>query len=327
MAFKTKVKIVCALFLILPVSFGIWYFSLSKEKVRVAVQKGDSASKTAQQLKDKDLIYSKNLFLALTRITGSSSKIKAGVYQFSQRNTVFGIWSDLITPPLDVLRITVPEGSTAKQISEIMESKLENFNKEKFLSAVQEQNLEGYLMPETYFLNPGADEKDIVKMMKAEFDKKVTDEMYARAREIGFSMKNVITLASIIEKEAMKDEERPIISSVFHNRLRQMVKLESCATVLYAMGIVKPHLTNEDIKFNSPYNTYLHSGLPPGPIANPGIRSIEAALYPASTDKLFFVADGDGGHLFANGFKQHAENRKIVSENTRAKKSGKTRKR
>jgi UPF0755 protein len=145
--------------------------------------------------------------------------------------------------------------------------------------------------------------------------------MQDRAQEIGFSMRDIIILASIIEKEAVKPDERAVISSVFHNRLKKGIKLESCATVLYAMGIVKPHLTYEDIKFDSPYNTYIYAGLPPSPICNPGIESITAALYPADTDKLFFVASGDGGHLFADGFKQHVENKKIANDNAKKKKN------
>jgi UPF0755 protein len=322
MALITKIKIaviIAALFFVCSI---IWYFSLSSEKVKILVQKGDSASKVATLLKKNNLVYSRNLFLVIVRATGSSSKIKAGVYEFSQRGNVFSILHDLRNPPNDVVRVTVPEGSNIIQIADIMAEKLENFDRDNFIAIAKEQQLEGYLLPETYLINPAFNERDVISIMRGEFDKRITTEMQSRAREMGFSMKNIVILASIIEKEAVKDEERAIISSVFHNRLRQRIKLESCATVLYAMGKVKPRLTTEDTKFDSPYNTYQHYGLPPGPIASPGIRAIEAALYPADTDKLFFVASGDGGHLFANGFKQHIEN-KLYIENNKSKGSKK----
>ncbi|MDR0823377.1 MAG: endolytic transglycosylase MltG, partial [Endomicrobium sp.] len=304
MAFKTKVKILGVFFLLILIALGVWYFSLSNKPVTIIIQRGDSASKAAALLKNNNIIYSRNLFMIWTRITGSSSKIKAGSYEFSQRDMTIGILSELKNPKIIPIRMTIPEGLTTKQIAEIAASKLA-IDKEKFINIVNERKLEGYLLPETYFLDASFKEEDIINKLNNEFKKAITQGMQDRAQEIGFSMRDIIILASIIEKEAVKPEERAVISSVFHNRLKKGIKLESCATVLYAMGIVKPHLTYEDIKFDSPYNTYIYAGLPPSPICNPGIESITAALYPADTDKLFFVASGDGGHLFADGFKQH----------------------
>ncbi|MDR3244428.1 MAG: endolytic transglycosylase MltG [Elusimicrobiota bacterium] len=304
------------------IALCIWYFSLSNQPVRIIVQRGDSASKVGTMLKNNKLIYSKTLFMAVTRLTGSASKIKAGIYEFNQRQMLISILSELKNPANNTIRLTIPEGLTVKQIAEIVSAKLP-IDKEKFIDIVNKNNLEGYLLPETYFLNYTFAEQDIINMMNREFEKAVTPQMREKAEEMGFSMKEIIILASIIEKEAVKPEERAIISSVFHNRLNKRIKLESCATVLYAMGIVKPRLTYEDIKFDSPYNTYLYYGLPPGPIANAGIESIKAALYPADTDKLFFVASGDGGHLFADGFKQHVENKKIANDAAKKKKNAK----
>ena len=128
-------------------------------------------------------------------------------------------------------------------------------------------------------------------------------------------MKGIITLASIIEKEAVKPEERAIISAVFHNRIKKRIRLESCATVLYAMGANKARLTVEDTKLDSPYNTYRHFGLPPGPICSPGIESIRAALYPANTSSLFFVSAGNGSHLFSESLSEHIKNKNITKRN------------
>ncbi|MDR3049583.1 MAG: endolytic transglycosylase MltG [Elusimicrobiota bacterium] len=319
MAFKTKVKVLGVFLLLIVIALGIWYFSLSKTPVTIVIQRGDSASKAAAMLKNNNIIYSRNLFMIWTRITGSGSKIKAASYEFSQRDMTIGILSQIKNPKIIPLRMTIPEGLTSKQIAEIAASKLA-IDKDKFINIVNERKLEGYLLPETYFLDATFKEEDIINKLNNEFNKAITQEMKDKAQELGFSLRDIIILASVIEKEAVKPDERAVISSVFHNRLKKGVKLESCATVLYAMGIVKPRLTYEDIKYDSPYNTYIHAGLPPGPICNPGIESIIAALYPADTDKLFFVASGDGGHLFANGFKQHVENKKIANDNAVKKK-------
>jgi UPF0755 protein len=164
-------------------------------------------------------------------------------------------------------------------------------------------------MPETYFVSQNSKEESMIKILRDEFDKKVTAEMYERAKQMGIPMKNIITMASIVEKESMKPEERAVIAGIFYNRLKMKIRLESCATVLYAMGVNKPNLSIADTKYPSPYNTYLHYGLPPGPITNPGIESIKAALYPVSTDNLFFVAIGGGQHLFSPNLEQHVRNK------------------
>jgi UPF0755 protein len=149
-------------------------------------------------------------------------------------------------------------------------------------------------------------------MMHNEFNKKITPVMHERAKELNVPFKDIITMASIIEKEVVKPEERSIIAAVFYNRLKRKMMLQSCATVLYAMGVTKEKLSLEDTKFKSPYNTYLHFGLPPGPISNPGIESIKAALYPAESGVLYFVSAGDGSHFFAKTFSEHVKNKQIV---------------
>jgi UPF0755 protein len=141
--------------------------------------------------------------------------------------------------------------------------------------------------------------------------------MRRRAEEINIPFKDIVIMASIIEREAVKLEEKSVIAAVFYNRLRKKMKLQSCVTVLYAIETNKMRLTFEDIKFDSPYNTYKHLGLPPDPICSPGIESIKAALYPADTKDLFFVSDGNGRHLFAENFNDHKKNRQIVEKKQR----------
>jgi len=177
--------------------------------------------------------------------------------------------------------------------------------KDKFLKIVEEKKLEGYLFPETYFVNYDISEEQIIEIMVDQFNKVFTKELEERGKEFNFARRDVIILASIIEKEAAKEEERPLISAVFHNRLKKRWYLESCATVQYALGKHKNRLTYKDLKVDSPYNTYAHFGLPPGPICNPGFGSIEAALYPADSDLMFFVAEGEGTHRFSKYYQKH----------------------
>jgi len=148
--------------------------------------------------------------------------------------------------------------------------------------------------------------------MYFEFNKKITPFMYERAKKLNLDFKDIIIIASIVEKEAVESNERKIIAAVFLNRLNKKIKLQSCATVLYAMGLNKSRLNASDIKFDSPYNTYTHSGLPPGPICSPGLESIKATLYPEDTKNLFFVSRGNGKHLFAKNFAEHKKNKQIV---------------
>lgn len=182
---------------------------------------------------------------------------------------------------------------------------------EKFLKIVKNKKLEGYLFPETYFFEPDSTEEKVIQTLTNQFEKKFSDDFIKKAKELKMSKEKIIILASIIEKEAKKDEERPLISSVFHNRIKKGWNLESCATVLYSLGRHKDFLTYKDTKVNSPFNTYIHHGLPPAPISNPGIASITAALYPAVSDDMFFVADGSGTHRFSKYVEEHIKNKKL----------------
>ena len=186
----------------------------------------------------------------------------------------------------------------------------------KFLKKfeISNKSLEGYLFPETYFFSKNNSPEFIIEKMILQLRKNITSEMKARMDEIGFDELEVITMASIIEGEAIYDDERTTISSVYHNRLKRKMKLQADPTIQYIIDGPPRRLLSKDLKIESPYNTYLNYGLPPGPINNPGIQSILAALYPVESDFIYFVAKGDGYHTFSKTEKETDENGKIVAK-------------
>ena len=220
---------------------------------------------------------------------------------------------------MDTIKFTIPEGYKLEQIVEKLSS-LEVVSIEEieaalaaekyqyaFISQIpeREKKLEGYLFPDTYEIYKDAAAGAIVKKMLDRFDDIFTEEYRNRAKELGMTIDQVVTLASIIEREAKLDDERATVSAVFHNRLKKNMMLESCATVQYLFKEQKEVLSYNDLKIESPYNTYINTGLPPGPIASPGRKSIEAALYPENVDYLFFFARDDGSHIFTKTYSEH----------------------
>jgi UPF0755 protein len=171
------------------------------------------------------------------------------------------------------------------------------------------QNLEGYLFPDTYYLTRGMNEVEIVQSMIDGFRSVWSKEYDVRSRELAMTVREIITLASLIEKEAALPHERDLVSAVFHNRLRLNMKLACDPTVIYAVKLTKPYdgvINQSDLELDSPYNTYLYAGLPPGPIANPGEKAIQSALYPADSNYLFFVSRNDGSHVFSSNYRDHS---------------------
>ncbi|MBN1621087.1 MAG: endolytic transglycosylase MltG [Endomicrobiales bacterium] len=297
--------VIIGLLLIYIAGMIIWWMKLPDENVLIVVPQGSSASIIAKELKKEKIISSAGIFLNLVKLTGNTKKLKAGTYELSPRDSIFKVIKMLSEGRAKYVRVTVPEGFTGVQIAERLS--LEGIvDREKFLSIVNERKLEGYLFPETYYFEKNTPEDMVVNKMLEQFNKNYTPEMRKRANGMRkMNEKKIITLASIIEKEAVVPQERPLISAVFHNRLKKRMYLESCATILYALGEHKDKLTYEDLDIKSPYNTYRRFGLPPGPICSPGLESIKAALYPADTEDLFFVAKGSGTHTFSQYFKDH----------------------
>lgn len=293
----------------------------------IEVRQGYNANQIADILYKAKLIKNKKVFILYTKIKALDSKLKAGKYVLSSDMSLQEI-AECITEGntiSDTIRITIPEGLEIREIGLLLEEKGLG-NKEKFIEATDSRNftfkfskyipknlsLEGYLFPDTYQVYKDIDEIGIIKIMLNRFEEIFNDELSSRSEETGLTVHEIITIASIIEREAKVDSERAIISSVFYNRLKNNMLLGSCVTVQYALGERKPNLTYKDLEIDSPYNTYKVQGLPPGPVSNPGEASIRAALYPAETNYYYFSANFDGTHTFSKTFSEH---QKAINKN------------
>lgn len=290
--------------------------------VLVTVPKGSSTSKIASILKENDLIKNERAFKMLSKNIEADSKMKAGDYKFSKSLTSEEIINKLVSGEIfvETNSFTIPEGYNNNQIIETLVSEglidEDKFMTElsngtfdyKFMEMIdREYNLEGFLFPDTYVIKKDASEHEIIDVMLRRFDDVFLDSYYDRMKEQEMDLNQIITLASIIEKEAAVDRERKLVSSVFYNRLDINMKLESCATVQYTMDEVKAVLSFADIAVDTPYNTYKYPGLTPAPIASPGEKSILAALYPDDTNYLYFVVSnlGDGSQYFSKTYREH----------------------
>lgn len=304
--------------------------------IKVEIPKGAHTASIAAILKKEGLIRFEIVFRVISRLNGYDGRYKEGahiVYNGMSYETLMKTLCKTVLKDSGK-KFTVIEGSTFKQIEEVLEAKnvvsADEFKKVcqegkfeyRFLEGLKPSKgrynrLEGYLFPDTYIVATNAKPEEIVKKMLDRFDEKFPQEYYEKAKEFGMTIDEVITLASMIEKEAKVTEERPVVSAVFHNRLKskKYKMLESCATIQYILGQPKEKLTIEDTKIESPYNTYINPGLPPGPICSPGEASIQAALYPSDDDYLFFVAKGDGTHIFSKTYNEHVNAKKRVESN------------
>lgn len=308
--------------LVAALSFAYQVFvPMSREKkiIEVHVPRGTSAHRVALMLRDQGLVRSPRFLQLLVGLMGSSTRLKAGEYEFSPSMTLWEIVKLLHEGRVKLYPFLVREGATVRDIAKALER--QGFGKEDRFWALTRRpylnrrmevpapldNLEGYLFPDTYYLSKDLSEFEILMMMLKNFSHKFDRAMEARAKEIGLTRHEVVTLASIIEWEAEVDRERAMISSVFHNRLRKGQNLQSCATVLYAIGR-KKRLFYKDLVVQSIYNTYKHPGLPPTPINNPGKASLIAALYPEESPYFYFVSKGDKTHYFSVSGREHEGN-------------------
>lgn len=292
------------------------YHGFGGKEITVSIPQGAGASEIVSILKENKIITFSPLFKKYIR--NDATKLKPGVHTFSvsmgYENTLEELKKDV--PLENTITITIPEGYEAREIGMLLEN-AGVITYDAFMQACEEAhlkfkflpnsgNVEGYLFPATYEFQMNQDAHVVVNKMIETFGQKMyTMENLKRADELSMTFDEALTLASIIEREAALDSERAIISSVFHNRIKKQMHLESCATVQYVLKERKDVLSISDTKIDSPYNTYLYLGFPPAPIASPGIKSLEAALYPAQTNYLFFVADGTGGHTFSETYEEH----------------------
>ncbi|MDR1122811.1 MAG: endolytic transglycosylase MltG [Endomicrobium sp.] len=310
---KKIIVAISVFFIIFIIFFCLDFISTAEQGALFVVRKERCFLTIATRLKERNLIFSKKPSLFFIKFMNLQSKLKTDICKLFDKNGILKTLKQLKNNSRNFIRITIPEGNNIKQTASIIAEKVK-INKEKFIRIANDRNLEGYLMPETYFVSLSVSEEELIDMMHNEFNKKITYDMYERAKELNVPFKDIVNMASIIEKEAVKPEERSIIAAVFYNRLKKNMRLQSCATVLYAIGdVTKKKLFLKDIKFKSQYNTYLHFGLPPGPISNPGIESIKAALYPTDSDALYFVSSGDGKHFFAKTFSKHVKNKQTIN--------------
>ncbi len=289
-------------------------------RILVEIPPGMPASRIARMLEDRGLIRNAWFFVVLASL--SEDELKAGAYELDGRWPAHRILRKLRRGRPYTVKVTIPEGLTLKQIAGILQRRV-RVDSAAFVALATDSafarslgipapTLEGYLFPDTYRLPWRSSPEAVLRAMVEGFRRAFPDTIWKRAKSLGLSPHQVVILASIVEKEAMVDRERPLIASVFLRRLRLGYPLQSCATVLYAMGKHKAHLTERDLHFPSPYNTYLHRGLPPGPISNPGRASVLAVLNPADEEYLFFVSKGDGTHIFSKSYREHLKAKRKV---------------
>ena len=288
------------------------------QKIYITVKPGMDADAIAGQLLAHGVIDSKFSFWWQVKTGGLQDKFMAGTYLLHPGMKTEDAIGKLISGETTSIKFTIPEGFGIKEIAERLSDE-GLVNKEKFLKLAKDyapydyvekhENAryaaEGFLFPDTYEIQSDLSEKEIMAMMAKDFDQRLTKKLRARAEEMNLSIYDLVTLASLVEKEARYEEDRPIIAQVFFKRLRIGMPLQSDTTLQYLLDAPKEDVSIADTKMESPYNTYQNYGLPPGPIASPGMAAIEAVLYPADTDYLYFVADRQGHNHYSNTYAEH----------------------
>ncbi len=322
-------RIFLLIFLVVTVLVSIAFLSIAKDSngvdlpsdITMEIQDGAGAASVADLLYDNNIIKHPLVFRIYSKTGGYDDSYQPGTITVKNGMSYTDILKAITSHDRNSTKITIPEGYTLKQIAQtVADAKLCTVDEfysvldpalydYRFLKELPQRyaRLEGYLFPATYDIQPGATPQQIVDMMLKTFDENFSDTYYARAQELGFSVDEVITLASIIERETNADTERAKVAGVFYNRLEINMPLESCATVQYVLGENKPVLSVEDTQIDSPYNTYRNYGLPIGPIASPGTDCIKAVLYPEDTDAFFFVLGANGEHIFSKTFEEHVK--------------------
>jgi len=308
------------LLVVIWIILGLFYFQASRpvsdnnQLQTFEIKHGMTLNKVSKELSRQGIIRSSMAFQAIALLQEKQKLIKIGEYNVSPSMLPMEILQRITSGKTILYAVTIPEGYRITEIGDILvkngladkEKFIKQTKKIELLKGIAKDSLEGYLFPETYHFGKYTDEKLIVKMMVDTFqDRALNNKFLNRASEIGFSYHEIITLASLIEKETGKDSERKIISSVFHNRLKKNMLLQTDPTVIYAIKNFDGNIKKRHLKIDSPYNTYRYKGLPPGPISSPGLKSIIAALYPANTSNLYFVSRRDGSHQFSSTLNEH----------------------
>ena len=319
-------KIVIPILIILVIALiaipcFLYFAPVNVKDVTIEVPEGSYSSEIAGILKDNDIIRSETAYKIYLKSSGEGNDLKPGRYTFDGKLTMAEVTAQLKAGgELGEVKVTIPEGYNQQQIIYVLVEK-ELVTEEDFLAAAANGDydyeylpakgdnlrLQGFLYPETYLFSGNATAEQIIATMLKEFDDNFSEEWRNQLAADGRSVVDWVTMASIVEKEAVVEEDRPIIAGVFYNRLKEDMLLQSCATVQYSLGEVKAALSNEDVQIDNPYNTYRNYGLPPGPIASPGHDSLEAAMYPSETSYIYFVAKPNGAHIFSATYEEHLQ--------------------
>ncbi len=281
----------------------------------LTIPEGASAYKVARLLKDRQLIVNEDLFVTAVRLRFGTRSIRPGKFQLLNIRIIGDLVEQLLNPRLRPVLVTVPEGRLRRDVAQYFAAKYP-VSRTRFMALTSDSTfihqlgldvptLEWYLFPDTYRVQNGATEITIITQMVQASSQALDQEIIRQGEEIGLTSHEIVTMASIIEGEAMYDSEREIISAVYHNRLRRGMRLQADPTVQFAIPDGPRRLYYRDYKFPSEYNTYLHKGLPPGPVNSPGHASIVAAVNPLDVDYLYFVADVGGYHVFTRTLKEH----------------------
>ena len=293
----------------------LWPQSDTDDAISISISKGSTLIDISTDLYNKKVIKNKSSFILAVKMLGYEKDIPAGKFNIDNVSTNYSLVNKLINSVNVSKKVTILEGWSINEIAEKLHSSLK-IDEKNFLNAsknkamlnkwdIKSTSFEGYLFPNTYQFAEDVSPIKIIDKMVSEYKKNVTKKMYDRMSKINLNENEVLTLASIIEGEAIYDSERPTISGVYHNRSKKGMRLQADPTIQYIIDASPSRLLNKDVKIKSPYNTYLNHGLPPGPINNPGLESIKAALYPEEIDFLYFVAKGDGYHTFSKTEKEH----------------------
>jgi len=324
MAMKKGLYAAIALVAVLGTTLWVWVMqplesSATAPTVLVEIPRGSSVADIARILRNKGIVRRRKAFAAAVLLSGSYGRLKAGWYELSAGMSPLSIARKIAAGKVVWAQVTIPEGSTLRQIAQALE-KIKICSAADFIAAavpatvaarptsfsIPGRTLEGYLFPDTYVFALGTPAKQVVTAMVDQFEQAfVLPTMGTEVpAELG-GLHGVVTLASLVEREAKWPEEKPLIAGVLLNRLKLGMPLQCDATVQYALGEHKPRLTYEDLQVESPYNTYLHRGLPPGPICSPGLGSLRAALQPQKTTFMYYVAKPDGHHVFSRTYQEH----------------------
>jgi UPF0755 protein len=324
-----KVALFLLLLIIAAAAAGAWFYSgvdrpfkgYDAAELFVEIPQGSGSAAIAKRLADAGVVRDVNNFRLALWLTGDARRLQAGEYRFDHALSARQVADKIARGDVFVRPITFPEGLTMRQMAALYESKgfgpatefLAAAKRSALVSAVDPdaKDLEGYLFPDTYKLPRHATAEQLVARMVAGFMKALTPELIDQAEARGLTVRRLVTLASIVEKETGHADERPRVAAVYTNRLKIGMGLQCDPTVIYALeraGRYDGNLTREDLQFDSPYNTYRYAGLPPGPIASPGRASLHAAAAPEAVPYLYFVSKNDGSHAFATTLDEHNRN-------------------